>query len=229
MSKETVALQFDMFLQDYVDNRSAGQKRKDRERQKLQQASLFSIHDMAQMTANARPWLNQMPQPPLELEIQEVRTEEEIERDRRREAQALTASMFEHPPDTPTSPEPEQDLKPDRPEGDNPTALLLVSKAAMVAARPDLKSQIDGLSEVEIQTIAREMEEALRPVYGLLLNATLTTFCAQKAGAAKATEPAPRASSAIARNSVSHPETNEPTYVPIPIPNTSATLPVMIY
>lgn len=226
MSNETFPLQFDMFSQDYVDNRTRDQKRKDRERQKLQQGSLFSIHEMVQLTASARPWLNQMPQPPLALEIQEARTEEEIERDRRREAEALTATMFGDSLDMPASLEPEEELTPDRPQGGNTVALFLVNKESMVAARPDLKAQIDGLSEVELQAISQQIEEVLRPVYGLLLNAALMTVCAQKALVEKVGKPEPDASIATANSQFTSQELDESPFAPIFLPNISDMLPM---
>ena len=94
MSKE-ISLQKDMFSGELRDTRSAYRKRQDRQRQQPRQAALFSVRETVQIGVNPRPWLKDMARPTLALEIQDMRTDEEKERERRREAEALTAPMFE--------------------------------------------------------------------------------------------------------------------------------------
>jgi hypothetical protein len=77
MSKE-VPLQFDLFSGELVDNRTAKQKRLDREQEKPQQALMFSQREMAQFGVNPRPKLPISPKTRLELMVEDHRTEEEI-------------------------------------------------------------------------------------------------------------------------------------------------------
>lgn len=106
MPKEDTPLQIDMFSGELVDNRSSYQKRKDRQRQRPQQPQLFKAREVIQHDARRKPWLNNLPGYQINLEREETRTPEEIERDLLREAQALTEPMFA-PQAEPTSPEPE--------------------------------------------------------------------------------------------------------------------------
>ena len=71
-------MQFDLFSGELVDNRTAKQKRLDREQEKPQQALMFSQREMAQFGVNPRPKLPISPKTRLELMIEDHRTEEEI-------------------------------------------------------------------------------------------------------------------------------------------------------
>jgi hypothetical protein len=93
MSKE-IPLQQDMFTHALVDTRTRTQKSRDRTSQQHQQASMFSARETVQLGVNPRPWLKDMAQPTLILEIQDVRTEEEKEQERRHMAEALTVPLF---------------------------------------------------------------------------------------------------------------------------------------
>jgi hypothetical protein len=77
MPKE-VPLQFDLFSGELVDNRTAKQKRLDREQGKPQQAMMFSQREMAQFGVDPRPKLPISPKTRLELLVEDHRTEEEI-------------------------------------------------------------------------------------------------------------------------------------------------------
>jgi hypothetical protein len=93
MSKE-VPLQHHMFSGEWVDARSDYRRRQDRQQQQPRQTAMFSAHDTVQFGISPRPWLKEMPAPPLALEIRDVRTEEEKEREWRRAAEALTVPLF---------------------------------------------------------------------------------------------------------------------------------------
>lgn len=95
MANPEAPLQQDMFTGETVDPRSAYQKRKDKERAQPQQAEMFSSREIAQFGVNPRPQLPLSPSTALELAVIDHRSEEEIEEDRMRAAQALTYSMFE--------------------------------------------------------------------------------------------------------------------------------------
>lgn len=89
-----IPLQVDLFTGALVDTRTQHQKRQDAERaQSITQAEMFSQRDVAQFGVTAHPV---MPFSPgrLQLLIEDPRTEEEIEQDRQRQAQALTSPLF---------------------------------------------------------------------------------------------------------------------------------------
>jgi hypothetical protein len=93
-SKEGSPLQQDMFSGDWKDNRTRNQRKTDRERSKPQQSSMFSFDETYEFGASYRPWLKEAPAGSLQLEREDIRTPEEIERDLIREANSQTASMF---------------------------------------------------------------------------------------------------------------------------------------
>jgi hypothetical protein len=94
MSKE-VSLQFDLFSGELVDNRTARQKRLDREQEKPQQALMFSQREMAQFGVNPRPKLPISPKTRLELMVEDHRTEEEIAAAIQAEALRQNYRLFE--------------------------------------------------------------------------------------------------------------------------------------
>jgi hypothetical protein len=94
-----VPLQQDMFTHELVDNRTAAQKRKDRERRKARPLEMFSARQVAQFGVNPRPLIEISPTTKLTLVQEDPRTEEEIERDRRRAAEEQTGRMFSGHPD----------------------------------------------------------------------------------------------------------------------------------
>jgi hypothetical protein len=93
MSKE-IPLQVDMFGEALVDTRSRTQKSRDKASQQPQQISMFTARETVQHGVNPRPWLKDLPAPTMNLEIIDVRTEEEKERERRQLAESLTTPMF---------------------------------------------------------------------------------------------------------------------------------------
>ncbi len=98
-----VPLQRDMFTGELVDTRTKTQKKKDREQNALKQMQMFKTPEIVQNVRTTSPyteWLEDTPSPPLVLEVQDVRTQEEIERDLERQAQENTVPLFG---DTPAS------------------------------------------------------------------------------------------------------------------------------
>lgn len=99
MFKESLSLQYDMFSGELVDVRSDSQKKKDRERNAPQQMQMLKTPEMVQVGGRThsayKAWLDEATSPPLTLELQDVRTPEEIERDLQREAEKLTIPLFE--------------------------------------------------------------------------------------------------------------------------------------
>ena len=65
-----------------------------RTRIRPQQTPMFSVNETFEFGARVRPWLSEAGTPTLELIREDVRTQEEIERDLIREAEALTFPMF---------------------------------------------------------------------------------------------------------------------------------------
>lgn len=94
MSKE-VPMQVDLFSGELVDNRTAKQKRLDREQEKPQQSMMFSQREMAQFGVNPRPKLPISPKTRLELMIEDHRTEEEIAAAIQAEALKQNYRLFE--------------------------------------------------------------------------------------------------------------------------------------
>lgn len=175
-----IPLQIDLFSGNLVDNRSESQKRLDRERKKPQQNLLFDMRDEVELRRNARPWLAATPEPVLELEIQDVRTDEERELDLLRAAQELTKPLFE-------SPKPTSSLMPDfgspllsGEPADYRVPLLYLGKGELAEVRPDLRSQIERMKDTDIEVIAMEAEEALRAVYRMVLNIALTNYLSER-------------------------------------------------
>lgn len=87
-------LQFHMFSGELVDNRTSTQRRADREHNVPKQKEMFSIQETVQIGVNLRPWLSEAPKPSLVLVSEDPRSEEQIECDLMREAEALTVSLF---------------------------------------------------------------------------------------------------------------------------------------
>ncbi len=98
MPEAEVPLQRDMFTGELVDNRSRYHKRRDKARSQPTQPLLFSLQETLQIGVSVRPWLKDAPKPKLELVSEDPRTEEEKERDLRREAEALTGNLFANLP-----------------------------------------------------------------------------------------------------------------------------------
>ena len=94
MTKE-VPLQFDLFSGELVDNRTAKQRRLDREQGRPQQALMFSQREMAQFGVNPRPKLPISPKTRLELMVEDHRTEEEIAAAIQEEALKQNYRLFE--------------------------------------------------------------------------------------------------------------------------------------
>jgi hypothetical protein len=88
-----VPLQIDLFTGERVDTRSAAQKKIDNERQRPRQMEMFPQREIAQMGVSAHPLMPFSPGK-LVLIAEDPRTEEEIEQDLMRQAQAMTPDLF---------------------------------------------------------------------------------------------------------------------------------------
>ncbi len=156
--------QWDMFTGEQVE---VGKSRS----HPLYQAALFSPREMVEMGANARPWLNDIPAPTLELECQDTRTEEQKEQDLQRAAEALTQSMFAERPAPPTS-QVEERVQ----AMDEPIPVAWVSKNTLVGCRPDLKERIQDLNTADMVLVAKRVREVLETTYQMALDVTLTEY-----------------------------------------------------
>jgi len=142
MRQERQLLQGNMFTGEWDDNRSSAQKRLSREWGRPRQIPMFSINDVVRLGERAQPWLREVSRGQLVLEREDIRAEEEVERDRRREAEALTDKMFkdapalygETKPENTANTEPDalprdDDIYPDHKSGKQAAYLVLVDAA----------------------------------------------------------------------------------------------------
>lgn len=96
MSKEGERpLQYDLFTGDLVDNRSAKQKRSDKEAEKPQQVMMFSQREMAQFGVDPHPKIPLSDHTALGILFVDHRTEEEKAADIQRQALGDNLRMFE--------------------------------------------------------------------------------------------------------------------------------------
>jgi hypothetical protein len=96
MSKE-VPLQIDMFTGEMVDNRTAIQKKKEKNDAGPKQAEMFSQREMAQFGVKAHPKLPISPKTRIELMIEDHRTDEEKAAAIQQEALERNYRLFEDP------------------------------------------------------------------------------------------------------------------------------------
>ena len=89
MSKE-VSLQTDMFSGELVDTRNRKQKKKAQKLEQPRQTEMFSQRELAQFGVRANPKLPISPKTRLELLVEDLRTEEEKERDFQQEVENLS-------------------------------------------------------------------------------------------------------------------------------------------
>lgn len=94
MGKEDTPLQFDMFSGQAVDNRTRQQKQQDKARAQPKQIEMFRQREIAQFGVNPRPLMPLSPNTKLLLIPEDPRSDDDIEEDRRREAEKRTARMF---------------------------------------------------------------------------------------------------------------------------------------
>lgn len=114
-------LQADMFTGEQVDRRTRTQKQQDATRDAPAQQEMFRQRELAQFGVKVKKM--DAPAAPLVLIAEDPRTPEEIERDQRRESEALTTPMFqdetpaipETAPPAPTPPMSVNPLMPDMP------------------------------------------------------------------------------------------------------------------
>ena len=171
-----IPLQQDIFTHEFVDTRNDYRKRQDHQQEQPQQSTIFSARETVQMGVNARPWLKDLARPPLILEILDLRTEEEKERDQRRAAEALTQPMFTEAVQPVPEPSPLIDL--DGPEYRVP--LFHLGKAELMALCPDMKQPIEQLKDTDIEAIACQAEAALQQIYQMVMQITLSKYLTEK-------------------------------------------------
>ena len=95
MSNQERPLQKDMFTGKLVDARTRTQKKRDAEREKPQTMLMFSQREIAQVGVNPHPKFPLSPHTSLALIRQDIRTPEQIERDRQRQVETLMKPMFD--------------------------------------------------------------------------------------------------------------------------------------
>lgn len=169
-----IPLQYDLFTGGLVDTRTAAQKQRERERARPAQLSMFSTHQQVELATPVRPWLNTYPQPPMQLEIQDVRTEEEKYRDLMREAEKLTKPMFGEaltlePVSSPTT------------QMETSLPLVQLSRVDLLRFRPDLEEKICALSDDELDWLSHRVGESLQAFYSMMLNVVISTYFEREA------------------------------------------------
>lgn len=90
-----MTLQYDMFSGELVDTRSSSQRKRDNEQQTPHQLEMFATREVAQFGVDPRPLIDLSPTTKLTLWSEDPRSEEEIERDRQRAAEAATYKMLD--------------------------------------------------------------------------------------------------------------------------------------
>jgi hypothetical protein len=168
-------LQIDLFTGELVDTRTAAQRHMDAERQRPAQMSLFSAAEHVELSLPARPWLDELPAPLLELIILDTRTEEEKERDQLRAAQKLTVPLFSDIPTVESSPPalaPTENIP--TPETNIP--ILWTSRADMLKRRPDLADTLNHLHNDQLEDLAGLIGQALEEFYWMQLNVVLSLY-----------------------------------------------------
>jgi hypothetical protein len=95
-------LQSDMFSGALVDNRTAAQKKLDREHTQPIQTEMFRQREIAQFGVRSRPQMSLSPMTKLVLIREDPRTAEQVEHDLLREAEGLTLKLFDNRSETAT-------------------------------------------------------------------------------------------------------------------------------
>jgi hypothetical protein len=163
MLEQSTPLQANLFTGELVDTRSSEQKRADRERQQPKQHLLFSQREVAQFGVRANPV---MPLSPGKLQLisEDPRSEDEIEEERRQEAQRQTIPMFNNP-EQPNTTSPLPNLNP---------SLLWLSREDLLQHRPDLSEAIGNMRDKELEVIGTLLLSMLHHFYSAQLETLLT-------------------------------------------------------
>ncbi len=170
MALET-PLQYDLFTGEKVDNRTATQRKADAQRDQLQQIEMFKQREIAQFGVRAHPQMSLSPHTKLVLVREDPRTEEEIERDRMKEAEDNTHPMFVIPHPSP----PEKTLRPSPPPLP-PQPVLTLKPADLITCRPDLAKQIERLDQSGFDEIIEILHHLLQPDLWLTLRFALDWY-----------------------------------------------------
>lgn len=91
--RSEIPLQVEMFSGQGVDNRTKTQKKRDKLKG-VRQPFMFSQREMAQFGVNPHPKFALSRRPSLVLVREDVRTPAQVERDRQRQAEAMTKALF---------------------------------------------------------------------------------------------------------------------------------------
>lgn len=127
---------------------------------------MFSARETVRLGECCRPWLRDLPRPVLELEILDLRTDEEKEHDLQRQAEALTVPMFSVEPVLEPDPPPVTPVRPDR--------------ESLQAACPDLVGAIAALRDDEVIWLVEQVDAALQVAYAAVLHTTLKAYLRQR-------------------------------------------------
>lgn len=166
-----IPLQYDLFTGEKVDTRTATQRKADAQRDQVQQMEMFKQREIAQFGVHAHPQMSLSPHTKLVLIREDPRTEEEIEQDRMKEAEANTHPMFA----TLSPPPPEKILKPSPPPL-HPQPILTLKTADLITCRPDLASQITQLDQSGFDEIVEILHHLLQPDLWLTLRFALDWY-----------------------------------------------------
>ncbi len=167
-----IPLQYDLFTGEKVDTRTATQRKADAERSQLQQMEMFRQREIAQFGVRARPQMSLSPHTKLVLIQEDPRTEEEIERDRMKEAEANTHPMFA----TPSPPPPQEKVVKPSPPPLPPQPILILKPADLLTCRPDLAIQIAQLDQAGFDEIIEILQHLLQPDLWLTLRFALDWY-----------------------------------------------------
>jgi hypothetical protein len=129
MIEQDVPLQIDLFTGAKVDTRTRDQKARDRERHIPRQLLMFTQRDIAQTDVNPHPRMDVSPGR-LRLIAEDPRTEEEIEQDLLRQAQAMTPDLFEGSLSVMPTPTPTPETQPN------------IQSTALVAVEPSVAASL---------------------------------------------------------------------------------------
>lgn len=154
-----IPLQYDLFTGEKVDTRTSSQRKADGERNQLQQMEMFKQREIAQFGVRAHPQMSLSPHTKLVLIREDPRTEEEIERDRMKEAEANTHQLFTEAEPHPVPPE----SLPVFPITQQ--VIFTISQSELLACRPDFAEQINRLDQSAVMEIAQMLHDALQPSF----------------------------------------------------------------
>lgn len=166
-----IPLQYDLFTGEKVDNRTSTQRKADAQYNQLQQTEMFKQRELAQFGVRAHPQMSLSPHTKLVLIQEDPRTEEEIERDRMKAAEANTHQMFGNS----APPSQEKVIQPASPPLP-PQPILILKPTDLLTCRPDLATQIAQLDQAGFDEIIEILQHLLQPDLWLTLRFALDWY-----------------------------------------------------